>query len=149
MEKRLCFGYVEHIRPLAIDGGGEFVAPSVLAKVDTGAFSGVVHAENMTEQDGRLIFKLLGRDDLTISTDQYKVRQVRNTHGSTKKRYLVNMTFVVDGIEYESLVGLDDRRKMQFNALIGRAFLNKNQILVDTQKNINLDQEWNKMGENQ
>lgn len=149
MNNRQIFGYVEHIRPLAIDGGGEFVAPLVLAKVDTGAFSGVVHAEEIVEQDGQLTFKLLGHDDLTMTTDQYRVRQVRNTHGSAKKRYLVNMTFMVDDVEYEALVGLDDRRKMQFEALIGRAFLNKHQILVDTQKNINLDKEWNKMGEKQ
>lgn len=63
-----------------------------------------------------------------------------------KKRYLVSLKISIDGEEYETLLGLDDRRKMRFEMLLGRAFLNKFEVMVDTHKNIELDKEWKKMG---
>ena len=35
---------------------------------------------------------------------------------------------------------------MRFEMLLGRAFLNKFEVMVDTHKNIELDKEWKKMG---
>ena len=38
---------------------------------------------------------------------------------------------------------------MKFEMLIGRAFLIKNDVLVDSRRKINLDEEWKQMGEKQ
>jgi hypothetical protein len=123
-----------------------FTTPEVVAKIDTGAFSGVIHAENITETDGILQFDLLGDEKLRLETRNFRTRKVRTTHGGVKKRYLVSLKISIDGEEYETLLGLDDRRKMRFEMLLGRAFLNKFEVMVDTHKNIELDKEWKKMG---
>ena len=118
----------------------------VLAKIDTGAFSGVIHAENIELKDEVLCFDLMGDTRFRLETKDFKIRKVRNTHGGSKKRYLVNFEIEISGDKFNALLGLDDRSKMKFDMLLGRAFLNKYEILVDTHRNIELDKEWQKMG---
>ena len=66
-----------------------------------------------------------------------------------KKRFLVNFGILIEGKRFEALFGLDNRSKMKFEMLIGRAFLIKNDVLVDSRRKINLDEEWKQMGEKQ
>lgn len=146
--KRRTIGAFEPVKITRV-GGAVCNVPLVTAKIDTGAFSGVVYAKNIIEIDGVLNFDLLGDKNLHFVTSKFHVRRTRNTHGGTSRRYLTEMTISIDGEEYKILIGLDDRSKMMFNVLLGRAFLNKFGILVDTQKNISLDKEWQQMGERQ
>lgn len=118
----------------------------LIAKIDTGAFSGVIHAENIELKDEVIRFDLMGDARFHLETKDFKTRKVRNTHGGSKKRYLVNFEIEISGDKYNALLGLDDRSKMKFGMLLGRAFLNKYEILVDTHRNIELDEEWRKMG---
>lgn len=118
----------------------------LIAKIDTGAFSGVIHAENIELKDEVLCFDLMGDTRFRLETKDFKIRKVRNTHGGSKKRYLVNFEIEISGDKFNALLGLDDRSKMKFDMLLGRAFLNKYKILVDTHRNIELDEEWQKMG---
>lgn len=118
----------------------------LIAKIDTGAFSGVIHAENIELKDEVLRFDLMGDTRFRLETKDFKIRKVRNTHGGSKKRYLVNFEIEISGDKFNALLGLDDRSKMKFDMLLGRAFLNKYEILVDTHRNIELDKEWQKMG---
>lgn len=144
---RLILGYTEPIKVAQIDGV-IVDAPTIRAKVDTGAFSGVIHAENIRElSDNRLEFDLFGDKDLHVVITDYKKRRVRNTHGGTKRRYVVDLVFELDGKEYETRIGLDDRKEMKFEILLGRYFINSEQAIVDTQKNINNDIEWQQMGD--
>lgn len=118
----------------------------LIAKIDTGAFSGVIHAENIELKDEVLRFDLMGDTRFRLETKDFRIRKVRNTHGGSKKRYLVNFEIEISGDKFNALLGLDDRSKMKFDMLLGRAFLNKYEILVDTHRNIELDGEWQKMG---
>ena len=142
-------GAFEQIKILKISGQNIDSSPEIIAKIDTGAFSGVIHAENIKEENGLLEFKISSGVKITLEEHDYIVRKVKNTHGGVKKRYLVKFLILLDGEEFEALLGLDDRSKMKFNALIGRAFLSKYGILVDSQKSLKLDEEWRKMGEKQ
>ena len=121
----------------------------VIAKIDTGAFSGVIHADNICEKNGILSFNLAGDKRMYFETQDYLTRKVKNTHGGSKTRYLVKFKILIEGREFEALFGLDDRSKMKFKMLIGRAFLIKNNILVDSRRKIDLDEEWKLMGEKQ
>ena len=143
---RLILGYTEKIKIKQIDGT-KISAPLVWAKVDTGAFSGVVHAENITEVGDKLEFDLFGDESLHMSISGFKTRYVRNTHGGRKKRYLADMIFEINGQEQTTKIGLDDRNKMKFDVLLGRYFIHAEQALVDTQRNIENDVEWKEMGE--
>ena len=112
-------------------------------------FSGVVHAEKIFEKDGILSFDLFGDEKLHFETQDFRFRNVRNTHGGVKKRFLVKFGILIEGKRFEALFGLDNRSKMKFEMLIGRAFLIKNNVLVDSCQKINLDEEWEQMGEKQ
>ncbi|MDO4872406.1 MAG: RimK/LysX family protein [bacterium] len=147
MSERITLSAFENVKFLQAAGNELSKNIEVLAKIDTGAFSGVVHAENIAEKDGILSFDLLGDENLHFETREFIKRRVRNTHGGAKKRYLIKFNILIEGEEFEALLGIDNRAKMRFEMLIGRAFLVKNQILVDTTQNIELDEEWEKYKE--
>ena len=148
MEERVIFGTFEDVT--FTDVSGEKISEvKTIAKIDTGAFSGVVHAENILEKDGILGFDLFGDEKLHFETQDFRFRNVRNTHGGVKKRFLVKFGILIEGKRFEALFGLDNRSKMKFEMLIGRAFLIKNNVLVDSCRKINLDEEWKQMGEKQ
>ena len=88
----------------------------------------------------------MGEEKFHLETKEFTTRKVRNTHGGSKKRYLVNLEIEISGEKFDTLLGLDDRSKMRFDMLLGRAFLNKYEILIDTHKNIEFDKEWKRMG---
>ena len=75
------------------------------------------------------------------------MRKVRNTHGGSKKRYLVNMKIKIRDHIYIERLGLDDRSNMKYDVLIGRAFLIRNNIMVDCRESRNIDNEWREMGD--
>ena len=148
MEERVIFGTFEDVT--FTDVSGEKISEvKTIAKIDTGAFSGVVHAEKIFEKDGILSFDLFGDEKLHFETQDFRFRNVRNTHGGVKKRFLVKFGILIEGKKFEALFGLDNRSKMKFEMLIGRAFLIKNNVLVDLCRKINLDEEWKQMGEKQ
>ena len=148
MEERVIFGTFEDVT--FTDVSGEKISEvKTIAKIDTGAFSGVIHAENISEKDGILGFDLFGDEKLHFETQDFRFRNVRNTHGGVKKRFLVKFGILIEGKKFEALFGLDNRSKMKFEMLIGRAFLIKNNVLVDLCRKINLDEEWKQMGEKQ
>ena len=148
MEEKVIFGTFEDVT--FTDVAGEKISEvKTIAKIDTGAFSGVVHAENIFEKDGILGFDLFGDEKLHFETQDFRFRNVRNTHGGIKKRFLVKFGILIEGKRFEALFGLDNRSKMKFEMLIGRAFLIKNDVLVDSYRKINLDEEWRQMGEKQ
>ena len=148
MEEKVIFGTFEDVT--FTDVSGEKISEvKTIAKIDTGAFSGVVHAENIFEKDGILGFDLFGDEKLHFETRDFRFRNVRNTHGGVKKRFLVKFGILIEGKRFEVLFGLDNRSKMKFEMLIGRAFLIKNGVLVDSCRKINLDGEWKQMGEKQ
>jgi hypothetical protein len=137
----------EKIKINGLSGGDIFdCSPEILAKIDTGAFSGVIHAENIQEENGILSFDLMGKEKFRLETKDFTVRRVRNTHGGAKRRYLVGLEIQIGDEKFDTLLGLDDRSRMRFDMLLGRAFLNKYEILIDTHKNIEFDKEWKKMG---
>lgn len=148
MEEKVIFGTFEDVT--FTDVSGEKISEvKTIAKIDTGAFSGVVHAEKIFEKDGILSFDLFGDEKLHFETQDFRFRNVRNTHGGVKKRFLVKFGILIEGKRFEALFGLDNRSKMKFEMLIGRAFLIKNNVLVDSCRKIDLDEEWKLMGEKQ
>lgn len=148
-KKETAFSAFENIKLLEVAGQRLLDNLEMLAKIDTGAFSGVIHADNICEKNGTLSFNLDGDNRMYFETRDFRTRTVKNTHGTSKKRYLVKFKILIENEEFEALFGLDDRSEMKFEMLIGRAFLIKNNILVDVSKNTELDEEWERMGEEQ
>ncbi len=123
---------------------------SVIAKVDTGAYSGAVHCTDIkvvrqrTTGKPLLRFTPLGRPKLATETDDFVKIYVRSSTGHRTRRYIIATTLVLQGTSYPIRIGLSDRSDMRRPVLIGRRFLRENNILVD----VRINQEYDDEGEN-
>lgn len=113
----------------------------IIAKVDTGAWSGALHCTHIRVRDGVLSFWPLGTKELKTHVTQYEVVHVRSANGHQAERYLVPVEIIVAGISYQTIIGLNDRSKMTREMLLGRRFLMENNILVDVARTKELDDE--------
>ena len=108
---------------------------TVIAKVDTGAYSGAVHCSyiELVTRDGEevLRFSPFSDQEEIYETKKFWQRQVRSSSGHEYTRYLVRTTLLLEGISYPVRISLSDRSAMQYELLLGRRFLRKNAILVD------------------
>lgn len=109
------------------------------AKVDTGAFSGALHATDMREIAGkqgnkRLRFYALGKRSHKVETDNYHVRKVKSSSGHTSIRYAIDTEVTILGETYPITLTLSDRKGMRYEMLIGRKFLRLHGFLVDVKQ---------------
>jgi hypothetical protein len=133
------FGIFEYISipELGID--------NVLAKIDTGAYSGALHCSNIREivkkSDGKRVLRFTPSDNHAHATEltQYNRAYVRSSTGHRVRRYLFDTDIVIKGRAYRIRIGLSDRSDMNYEILIGRRFLRENNILVDVRINQELD----------
>lgn len=118
---------------------------NVIAKVDTGAFSGALHCTDITVKrqgkKGTLYFTPLGDEKLATSTHDFKEVIVRSASGHEAVRYIIPVTLVIEGQQFETLIGLTDRTVMKREMLLGRRFLLEHNALVDVSLTKDLDDE--------
>jgi len=131
---RETFGSVEMVK--MPDFGIE-----VLAKVDTGAWSGTLHCTDIHEDNGTLHFSPLGKPECNTSVAEYEVRTVRSASGHEQDRYIIPVTLEIKGKTYHTTLGLGDRESMQREMLLGRKFLIENNIVVDVSLTVDQDVE--------
>lgn len=117
----------------------------ILAKIDTGAYSGALHCSKIEEiiskSDGKkyLIFIPSYNHSKEIKLEKYKTSYVRSSTGHRVKRYLFDTNIVIKEVAYKIRIGLSNRADMSYEVLIGRRFLNENNIIVDVRINQELD----------
>jgi hypothetical protein len=110
-----------------------FGIESINAKVDTGAFSGALHATNIhqTKSGRKLRFDPFGSQDHTIEVEKFHKRKVRSSNGQSAFRYAVDTEIEFRGKKYPITVTLTNREKMKYPMLIGRSFLRLHGFLID------------------
>jgi hypothetical protein len=113
---------------------------AVRAKVDTGAFSGALHATQIREVTDRkgikhLRFSPLGSTDHTIQVDSYHKRRVKSSNGLASIRYAIDTDVEIIGQRYPITLTLTDRSVMRYQMLVGRNFLRLHGFLVDVNSN--------------
>ena len=117
----------------------------VVAKVDTGAYSGAVHCSKISKitrkNDGKKILRIIPSDKHAhqIELEHFYNSYVRSSTGHRIRRYLFDTNIVIKGIAYKIRIGLSDRSDMNYEVLIGRRFLAENDIIVDARINQELD----------
>lgn len=118
---------------------------NVLAKVDTGAYSGALHCSQIKEyvrkSDGQKVLKFTPSENHANTTEltRYVKSYVRSSTGHRVRRFLFDTDIVIKDMTYRIRIGLSDRSDMSYEILIGRRFLRENNILVDVTKNQELD----------
>ncbi len=113
----------------------------VIAKVDTGAWSGALHCKKIRLEGKHLSYSLLGETRNLQTTSDFELRQVRSANGQLSERYIVPITMIINGREYQTTIGLNDRSDMQHEMLLGRKFLIENNVLVDVHLTLDDDTE--------
>jgi hypothetical protein len=122
----------------------------IMAKVDTGAFSGAVHCTDIKIVRRGLVRKRYlkfapdGNPALAMETDTFQKTYIRSASGHRSKRYIIDTVITVQGKQYPVRIGLSDRTDLKRPVLLGRRFLRENGMLVDVQ----LNQEYDDEGEN-
>jgi hypothetical protein len=114
----------------------------VSAKVDTGAYTSSIHAENikLVEESGKIVLKfqplLSGHKAFTgevVTFENYRKKKVKNSFGHAEIRYLIKTNFQLAGEEYIAEFSLSDRSSMRNAILLGRKILKK-RFLVNVSK---------------
>jgi hypothetical protein len=116
----------------------DFGLIDVVAKIDTGATSGSLHATrikivSLPTGEKALKFLPYGRKKSVI-VNSYELREVRSSNGVSTLRYFVPTTIVIEGVQYPIEVSLADRTLMKKAVLVGRAFLRSHGFIVDPTK---------------
>lgn len=128
----------------------EFGVNDLIAKIDTGAYSGALHCTGIKvvrrgpERERILKFIPNGDEQYASETDKFMETYVRSATGHRVKRYIIHTTIELQGKQYSIKIGLSDRTDLKRAILIGRRFLRENNMLVDVQ----LNQQYDDEGEN-
>lgn len=115
----------------------DFGVKNAVAKVDTGAYSGTLHAVRIKEvtlesTGGKALrFKPYGRTKY-VTSSAYRRKKVKSSNGEVSIRYVVATTIELEGVQYPIHITLADRSTMKKKVLIGRRFLRNHGFLVDT-----------------
>ena len=122
----------------------------VIAKVDTGAFSGALHCTNLRverkDDKKTLFFTPLGDESLATTTNDFKEIIVRSANGHESVRYVIPVVIEIDKKAYHTLIGLSDRTVMTRDMLLGRRFLLEHDALVDVSLTKEQDHEADRIG---
>lgn len=116
---------------------------NIPAKIDTGAYSNVLHCNYIEEIDGKLNFKI---GDNKYQFEKFKKINVKSSFGQEQERYAILTNVVLGNISYKLYVSLNNRDKMRYPMLIGRRFLQKFKYIVDVnQEYININDNFKKI----
>ena len=133
-----------HVEDVAIPTLG---VKSVLAKVDTGAFSGALHCTDISLSRDRkvLSFNPLGQSGLRVRIKEFELKTVRSASGHEERRFIVPIALRLAGKDYDTVIGLTDRSDMGYEMLLGRRFLREHGMIVDVSLNEEYDEEWRRL----
>jgi hypothetical protein len=113
----------------------EFGISDVIAKVDTGAYSGALHCTKIREVKGKsgmeLHFSPFDHPEVEMRTKHYEVGGVRSSNGMSEHRYFIKTNIRIGTRQYPVSITLSNRSSMRYPVLLGRKFLEKNNFLVD------------------
>lgn len=126
----------------------EFRIDDMVAKIDTGAYSGALHCETIEEiqEDGKKKLRFTPTEDhMPHVTEHYTRTKVRSSNGHEANRYLIETQIHIKGKAYTIKIGLSNRSEMRYDMLIGRRFIRENGMLVD----VRLNQEYDTDGMNE
>ena len=111
------------------------------AKIDTGAYTSVLHCHDIKVLEKVLSFKLLDPshpecNDKEHSFKNYSQKDIKNSFGEVEKRYIITTLIRLGERKIKSLISLTDRAGMRYPVLIGRKLLGKKFIVDVSEVNI-------------
>lgn len=118
-----------------------------IAKVDTGAYTSSLHAENIrieTAADGHeeLVFEVpssellqtINGEAFTVRTAHFFDQKVRSSNGALSHRYSIRVKMTIEGKIFPVALTLSDRSQMGYPLLLGRRAL-RSRFMVNVELN--------------
>lgn len=139
-------------QPLSIVGRRTIVklpelgVAGAIAKIDTGAYSSTLHAENIRLEEGSggkvLAFDIATNDGYmsgegklhTVRVQDFFVQKVRSSNGQLQNRYSIRTRLALGGKVIKAVLTLSDRSEMGYPLLIGRRVI-RSRFLVNVELN--------------
>lgn len=138
MKKRIAPKEREVIGWRELIGLPDLGIAQMAAKIDTGARTSALHAEDATvfERDGKrwVRFKaprIKGQPARMIEAPIKAEREIKNTSGIPERRIVIQTVLTLGRHNWHIDVSLADRDAMTFDMIIGRTALKGRKILVD------------------
>ncbi len=126
VSKRTVLGWREWI------GLPELENEPTLAKMDTGAWSNTLHAEEITLTNNgmeQIVRFRLSKNGNWIERPLFDWRRVRDTGGHDTLRPVIRTTLEIAGQDHDIQLCLQDRSRMKHRIILGRRFLR--QFMID------------------
>ena len=126
MSKRIPLGWREWI------GLPELETGATLAKMDTGAWSNTLHAEEITLSNNgmeQIVKFRLSKNGNWIERPLFDWRRIRDTGGHDTLRPVIRTTLEIAGRDHDIQLCLQDRSRMKHRIILGRRFLR--QFVID------------------
>lgn len=120
----------------------------IIAKIDTGAYSGAIHCINIKElrreADDIKVLRFTPFDESmdSIETTNYHITHIKTSNGHRMKRYLIDTDIIIKNKRYTVRIGLSDRSDMDKQVLIGRRFIRENKMLIDVRINQKFEKDY-------
>jgi len=116
----------------------DFNLIDIIAKIDTGATTGSLHATGIEEVklptgEKALRFLPYGHKPVVI-VNSYHQKDIRSSNGESSRRYVIPTTIVIEGVQYPIKLTLADRTLMKKGVLVGRRFLRRHGFVVDVKR---------------
>jgi hypothetical protein len=106
-------------------------AGTLMAKIDTGARSAALHAEELTIKGKSAHFILeLGGRRRRVQLPLVGVKRIKSSNGAIEKRAVVKTVVQIGMHQFSTLITLTDRADMEVPMLLGREAL-KGRFLVN------------------
>jgi hypothetical protein len=116
----------------------DFNIEEMRAKIDTGARTSALHAENQQqfERAGQnwVRFKLSAHGpapDYLLEAQVIDERDIKNTGGVPERRLIIRTTLLLGRHRWKIDVSLADRKKMEFDLILGRTALRSRGVLIN------------------
>ncbi|MBP9738379.1 ATP-dependent zinc protease [Candidatus Saccharibacteria bacterium] len=151
----------EKTKPMSTVGRRAYVAlpelgvDSIVAKIDSGAYTSALHAENIVitkDENGAEIlnFDVIPGDKIKITDNQVKrvstsdffKQVVTSSNGHEEERFTIRTRLVIEGRTFRATLTLTDRSSMSHPLLIGRKIL-RSRFLVNVELSEFNRAEWN------
>lgn len=113
--------------------------PRIKAKIDTGARTSALHAEEVEafERDGTawVRFKITpgeeGGEWLTCEAPVADRREIKNTSGVPEQRYIINTSLRLGTRRWSIEMSLANRAQMGFELILGRTAIRRRKLVVN------------------
>lgn len=126
---------------------------SVVAKIDTGAYTSTLHADNIRiekeNDDDVLVFDIIPAQHVhtdneqvqTLRLKEFFIQKVRSSNGHTQVRYSFKTKITLEKRHFLATLTLSDRSEMGYPLLIGRRML-RSRFMVNVELDENNKSEW-------